>query len=199
MVLSSISLFANQYNITLRTGMLSPDSDLEPGIIGGISLGYYLTPSIEVQLSMDYYRQSNVTHRKHIQTDTPYERLDILSDVESTFIPLSLNLQYNMALTERFIPVFGGGLGVGFLRESVEATDPAFERDYASIDSYQGFNSLVWTGFKYRLNPNLNLLSKVLYRYSELTGSYDLEPFGFVENRQDMSGIGFNLGIEYRF
>ncbi len=199
LLLTTVTLMANPLSVSLRTGMILPDKNLDNGIITGMTIGYEVTPSWEAQISFDFHYQNSTIMRKIVQIESPYERRDELSDVEATFIPLSLNLQYNMPLTPRITPIFGAGLGVSFLMEEVTPKDKEYEEGFDTFSSYNGFNAVGWTGLKYELNPRINLLSQLLYRYNDLKGTTDLKTFGHIENRQDISGLGMNLGLEYNF
>lgn len=199
MVVSSSVLIANPFSISVRTGMIVPDDNLDEGIITGLTVGYKVTPVLEAQFSIDYHRQNSEYPRKIIQTRSPYERRKEMSDITATLIPISLNIQYNHPLTARISPIIGGGIGMSFLDESVTPKDSQYQEGYGTFRSYSGLNSIIWTGFKYHYNLNINLLSKVYYRYSDLSGSLDLRPHGHIDEKQDISGLGLNIGVEYSF
>ncbi|MBW6515237.1 MAG: hypothetical protein K0B81_01305 [Candidatus Cloacimonetes bacterium] len=44
LLLASTTLTARTFNVGLRTGMIMAEHELEPGIINGLTIGYYLTP-----------------------------------------------------------------------------------------------------------------------------------------------------------
>jgi hypothetical protein len=193
------ALSANPVNLSLRTGMILPDDGLDNGLITGLTLGYEIFPAIEAQLSIDYHQQNSLLTRKLIQTATPYESSNELSDVKLNIIPISFNVQHNFSLTPRIIPIIGAGLGMSFLREEVTPLNIELEDEFESFEDYSGLNALIWTGFKYDLSPKLNFLSKVFYRHNELKSTIALKTFGHIENKQNVSGMGANLGIEYSF
>ncbi|MBW6515238.1 MAG: hypothetical protein K0B81_01310 [Candidatus Cloacimonetes bacterium] len=154
---------------------------------------------MEAQLSIDYLKQSLTAPRKIIQTTTPYEQRDELSEVETTFIPLTFNLQYNIPLSQKITTIVGSGFGLGFLNEKVTPINPDYSHSYDTFDSYAGLSTAAWTGFKYTITSNFQLLSKLIYRYSKMKSEINLQPHGFIDSIREINGFLMNIGIEYSF
>jgi|GEM_PF-5352923 len=200
-VFFAVSLTANPFSFSVRSGVIIPDNEeYDSGVISGLTVNYYFNPAWELQLSFDYHRQSMTASRKIINPSNPHTALPkVPSEVTLTYIPVSLNLQYNVALDSRIKPILGGGIGLGFLNEDISILDPDYINNYRVFESYSGLNTIVWTGLKYDLNSRIDILSQIMYRYSRMSETIDLNPHGHLKEVETINGLGANLGFEYRF
>ena len=156
---------------------------------GGLSFKVPLNPYWGIDLRGSYFEETR---------PDAFGELFELGDEEGPFrengltiVPLEVGGRYNFVPDARVRPYAGAGLGYYVL-----------DTDIGSVDDEGGYYGLVGLGFG---NPDkANFFVEANYRRMEATVEEDPnDPFDFTGFDEDVAidldGIGFNLGVTWRF
>ena len=127
---------------------------------GGLSLGYYLTPSFDLGLQGSYgkygYRESNVNYFRGLKTDA------------SLFTHYKFNNGYILSKNSKLSPFIS--LGIGFATYGV---DPAYDKSGSNSSVYptivtkgNDFVVPVGAGLKYQITDHFAIQYQYLYNFT---------------------------------
>lgn len=195
LLLLSLSLSSTELNVTATTSFYIPN-DSDPDIMTGLMITFLQHNNIEAGISFEYFTSKHMSERTVYETSFPFETVSQEFNVETSFIPLLLNMTYDIPIQSRFNPFFRGGIGWAFAEDKISYNHEP-DRNLAKNLSYNGFTARVSTGVGYSLLPRLSLAGKMFYNYADMSKQVDLNPQGHVNSGLDMSGLGFALSASY--
>ena len=188
-------VFAGNGSVLSISGGYMNTKDAKSGLIAGAGIGIALDESVDLGLAVDFYNKKYTKETQVATTDQ--EGLSstlIVKEVEfsRTILPILLTINVKVPTSRYFGYFIRGGLGYELLFSK--------EKNYAEgTDENRNFGGLGWKfagGMFYNVGSRSTLIANLFYNNCEVSRNVDQSVKGLpVQERVDLSGLGFRLGV----